>query len=83
MDRIVEEITGYASGLVYDDLPGDVVARAKELILDAVGCALGAAWAPPAVMSRAVASEVGSSSPATVMVGGRGRRRTWRHSPTG
>ena len=70
MDRIVEEITSYASGLEYDDLPGDVVARAKELILDAVWCALGAAWAPPAVMSRAVASEVGSSSPATVMVGG-------------
>ena len=41
MDRIVEEITSYASGLEYDDLPGDVVARAKELILDAVGCALG------------------------------------------
>ena len=71
MDRLVERMTSYALDLSYNDLPQDVVARAKHLIVDTVGCALGAAPSPPAVIARAVASEVSSSTPATVMVSGR------------
>ena len=53
MDRIVQQLTSYASDLTYDDLPFEVVARAKQLILDTVGCALGAAPSEPADEVRA------------------------------
>ncbi|MFQ5803729.1 MAG: MmgE/PrpD family protein [Candidatus Methylomirabilales bacterium] len=70
MDRLVDKLTSYALDLSYDDLPQDVVARTKHIILDSVGCALGAAPSPPATIARTMAAEVSSASPATVMVGG-------------
>ncbi|MFH1517810.1 MAG: MmgE/PrpD family protein, partial [Pseudomonadota bacterium] len=70
MDRIVDSMASYAVNLSYADLPKEVVARAKHLILDAVGCALGAFPSPPATIARAVAAGVKSDTPATIMVGG-------------
>jgi len=70
MDRILQQLSDYALGLVYDDLPQEVVDRAKHIVLDTVGCALGAAKSLPAVIARAVASEVTSATPATVLVSG-------------
>ena len=47
-----------------------MVERAKRLILDTVGCALGATpWQAPSV-ARALAADVQSRTPATVMVSG-------------
>ncbi|MFH1555028.1 MAG: MmgE/PrpD family protein, partial [Pseudomonadota bacterium] len=60
----------YAVNLSYEDLPSEVVARTKHLILDSVGCALGASTSPPATIARAVAQGVRSDTPATVMVSG-------------
>jgi len=37
----LERIVDYAVNLKYDDLPEDVIARAKLLLLDMVGCCLG------------------------------------------
>ncbi len=70
MDRIVDSMASYAVDLSYADLPKEVVARAKHLILDAVGCALGAYPSAPAAVARAVAQGVKSDTPATVMVSG-------------
>ena len=70
MDRTVDRITSYAMELSYEDLSQEVVARAKHLIIDTVGCALGAAPSPPAAIALSMASEVSSPTPATVMVGG-------------
>jgi len=70
MDRLVDQLTSYALQLSYHDLPQEVVDRTKHLILDTVGCALGAAPSPPATIARAMAAEVSSATPATVMVGG-------------
>jgi 2-methylcitrate dehydratase len=70
MDRIVDRLTAYAGALTFDELPDEVVTRAKQLILDTVGCALGAAPSRPAVIARSLASRVRSDVPATVMVGG-------------
>ncbi|MEE9568770.1 MAG: MmgE/PrpD family protein, partial [Candidatus Binatia bacterium] len=70
MDRILQQLSDYALGLVYDDLPQEVVDRAKHIVLDTVGCALGATKSPPAVIARAAASEVTSATPATVLVSG-------------
>jgi len=70
MDHLVDSIASYAVGLTYDDLPKEVVVRAKHLILDSVGCALGAAPSIPAVIARTMAQGVRSDFPATVMFSG-------------
>ena len=70
MDQLTELLVEYALTLSYEDLPPEVVERTKCLILDTVGCALGAApWQAPSV-ARALAADVQSRTPATVMVGG-------------
>src|SRR2546426_3349420 len=70
MDQLTERLVEYALALSYEDLPPEVVQRTKCLILDTVGCALGAApWQAPSV-ARALAADVQSRTPATVMVGG-------------
>lgn len=70
MDRLTAHLTSYASGLAYADLPPEVVDATKRIILDSVGCALGAARAEPAAIARAVALEVTARHPATLMVTG-------------
>ncbi|MEE8443253.1 MAG: MmgE/PrpD family protein, partial [Dehalococcoidia bacterium] len=70
MDRLVDQMTTYALDLSYNDLPAEVVARTKHLILDTVGCALGASPSQPATIARAMAGQISSDTPATVMVGG-------------
>lgn len=70
MDRLLDQLTGYAMELSYRDLPQEVVERAKQTILDTFGCALGAAPYAPATIARAMASEITSATPSTVMVGG-------------
>src|SRR5262249_60192175 len=70
MDQLTERLVEYAQSLSYEDLPPEVVERTKRLILDTVGCALGAApWQAPTI-ARALAADVQSRTPATVMVGG-------------
>jgi 2-methylcitrate dehydratase len=70
MDRILQHLSDYALGLAYGDLPQEVIDRTKHIVVDTVGCALGAAQSLPAVIARAVASEVTSAAPATVLVSG-------------
>jgi 2-methylcitrate dehydratase len=70
MDERIEKMITYAQGLTYEDLPPEVVGRAKHLILDTIGCALGAAPSPPGRIVRAAAAKVTSATPATVMVSG-------------
>ncbi len=70
MDRILQNLSDYAVGLSYDDLPQEVIDRAKHIVVDTVGCVLGAAQSPPAVIARQAASEVTSAAPATVLVSG-------------
>lgn len=70
MDDRIEKMIAYAQGLTYEDLPKEVVARAKHLILDTFGCALGSAPSPPARIVRSAAAAVTSATPATVMISG-------------
>ena len=70
MDQLTKRLVEYALALSYEDLPPEVVERTKCLILDTVGCALGAApWQAPSI-ARTLAADVQSRTPATVMVGG-------------
>jgi 2-methylcitrate dehydratase len=70
LSQLVDQIIAYAQKLRYKDLPAEVVARTKELILDTVGCALGGATSPPAGIAQSLAKETSSARPATVI--GRG-----------
>jgi 2-methylcitrate dehydratase len=69
-DRILNHLCDYALKLSYRDLPEDVIRRTKHIVVDTVGCALGGAESPPAKIARAAASEIISTVPSTVLVGG-------------
>jgi 2-methylcitrate dehydratase len=70
VDRILHHICDYALKLSYRDLPPEVTARTKHIVLDTVGCALGGAESPPAKIARAAASEITSAVPSTVLISG-------------
>ncbi|MGQ0750140.1 MAG: MmgE/PrpD family protein [Betaproteobacteria bacterium] len=70
MNTLVEQLSGYAARLRYEDLPPEVVHQAKRLIVDTIACALGGCDSEPSRIAREVAGEVTSRRPATVMVGG-------------
>jgi len=67
MERLTDQIVTFAQQLSYEDLPPPVIAKAKDLVLDAVGCALGALPSPPAKIAQAMAAAVSSATPATVL----------------
>ena len=67
MDKFLDNMTSYAQDLKFEDIPQDVVERAKHFILDAVGCALGASKSPPAIIAQASAKEISSSTPSKVL----------------
>jgi 2-methylcitrate dehydratase len=69
-DRILNHLCDYALQLSYHDLSQEVVDRAKHIIIDTVGCALGGADSPPAKIARASASEVTPATPSRVLVSG-------------
>ncbi|MYE47437.1 MAG: MmgE/PrpD family protein [Chloroflexi bacterium] len=66
-DPIVERLAGYASSLEFEDLPGEVVHQVKRLVIDSIGCGLGASDAAPVRAARELALEVRGSSPATLL----------------
>ena len=68
MPTIAEQLSSYAVGLRYDDLPPEVVHQAKRLIIDTLGCAVGGYDSEPARVAREVAATVTSKQPATVLV---------------
>jgi 2-methylcitrate dehydratase len=70
MDSLSRQLTTYTSELSYADLSSETIDQTKRIILDLVGCALGAARAEPAAIARAIALEVKARHPATLMVTG-------------
>ena len=70
MTTIVEQLSAYAAGLRYQDLPQDVIHQAKRLVIDTIGCALGGCGSAPARIAHDIAGAVTSVKPATLMVSG-------------
>jgi 2-methylcitrate dehydratase len=70
LDQILNHLCDYALQLSYRDLPQEVIQRTKHIVMDTVGCALGGAESPPAKIARAVASEITSAIPSTVLISG-------------
>jgi 2-methylcitrate dehydratase PrpD len=64
---IAARLAGFASGLSFDAIPGEVRTRAKHLILDAVGCALAARRFYFAAPSLAALAELGGAGPHAVI----------------
>ena len=67
---IAEQLSAYASSLRYEDVPAGVVHRAKCLLIDTLGCALGGHDSEPARIARSFAADVTSKQPASVLCGG-------------
>jgi 2-methylcitrate dehydratase len=65
MKTLAEEMAQWISELRYESLPPNVVARTKLILLDTIGCALGALDAPPVRLARQVAREQGGNALAT------------------
>ena len=66
-DPVVERLAGYVSSLEFEDLPGEVVHQVKRIVIDSLGCGLGASDAAPVRAARELALEVRGSSPATLL----------------
>jgi 2-methylcitrate dehydratase len=60
----------YAIGLSYESLPEEVAHQAKRCLLDVVGCAIGAHFAPGRSMYEAMVKEVGGTEEATIIGSG-------------
>jgi 2-methylcitrate dehydratase len=69
---IAEDIARWLVELRYEELPANVVERAKRVTLDTLGCALGALDAEPVRLARRVVALQGGNRQATVVgVGGK------------
>ncbi len=66
MDQRIRELSEYAAGLTYDELPPAVVHECKRKLIDTLGCAIGAFDAEPARIARAVAGRYSSDAPARI-----------------
>lgn len=71
---IASQYARYALGLQYSILPPEVVHQAKCILLDALGCAIGAYHAPGRPILEQVVNEIGGKEEATVW--GSGLRTT-------
>ena len=70
MDKIVDHLCHYTSSLTFEELPAEVVHQAKRLIIDTLGCAIGAYASEPSKIARALADTISSRQPATILGSG-------------
>jgi MmgE/PrpD N-terminal domain len=64
---VAEDIARWVVELRYEQLPPDVIARAKRVLLDTLGCALGAIGAEPVRMAQRVVALQGGNPQATIL----------------
>lgn len=64
---VLEDMANWVAELRYDDLPPEAIKRAKRVLLDTVGCALGAVNAAPVRIARDTVIMAGGHAQATVM----------------
>ncbi|RPI44922.1 MAG: hypothetical protein EHM59_11550, partial [Betaproteobacteria bacterium] len=66
-DETLRRLTTYASKLGFEDLPPETVHQVKRLMVDSLGCAIGAFTSEPAKAARDLASCVTGHAAATVI----------------
>jgi 2-methylcitrate dehydratase len=79
MSTVAEKLAGLGTSYTYETLPPAVVAKAKTIIIDSLGCALGASDSEPAAIARQVALSLGGRPEATLIGSG---ERTSAHQAT-
>jgi 2-methylcitrate dehydratase len=67
---VAREIAKFALGLDYDALPVDVVHEAKKVVLDALGCAIGAYPSETSRVIQNIIKELGGPKESTVIGSG-------------
>jgi len=68
---VAEDVARWVAELRYEELPPEVIARAKRVLLDTFGCALGAIGAEPVRMAQQVVAMQGGNPQATILGIGR------------
>ncbi len=68
---VAEDIARWLVELRYEQIPPDVIARAKRVLLDTLGCALGAIGAEPVRAAQRVVALQGGNPQATILGLGR------------
>jgi 2-methylcitrate dehydratase len=68
---VAEDMARWVVALRYEELPPEVIARAKRVLLDTFGCALGAIAAEPVRIAQQVVALQGGNPQATVLGLGR------------
>lgn len=63
---LAHRMAEFATGLRFESLPADVVHEAKRVVIDSLGCALGAWREEPCAIARTVASSLGAAHGATI-----------------
>jgi 2-methylcitrate dehydratase len=68
---VAEDIARWVVALRYEELPPEVIARAKRVVLDSVGCVLGAIGAEPVQAAQRVVALQGGNPQSTILGLGR------------
>jgi 2-methylcitrate dehydratase len=58
LDHITEYLSSYAAALRYEDLPPEVIHKAKGLLIDTLGCAIGGYASEPGKIARRIAGRI-------------------------
>jgi 2-methylcitrate dehydratase len=64
---VAQDIARWVVALRYEELPADVIARAKRVLLDTLGCALGAIGAEPVKAAQRVVALQGGNPQSTIL----------------
>ena len=70
MPTIAEQMSSWTVALHYSHLPAGVAHLAKRMIIDTIGCAIGAYTSEPSKIARDLAATVTSAQPCTVIGSG-------------
>ena len=66
-DETIRRLTSYAEKLRFEDLPPETVHQVKRLMVDSIGCAIGAFTSEPAKAARGLAVSVTGKRAATLI----------------
>jgi 2-methylcitrate dehydratase len=70
MTTLADSVASWVKALRYEDLTPEVIEKSKRVLLDTIGCALGAIDNVPARIARQVIYEQGGNPQATLIGGG-------------
>lgn len=71
MEEVTPKVVDFIVSTKYDDLPPEVVQKVKDILLDSIGCALGAYATDKAKIVTAFVRQLGGNPQATVIGGSR------------